>query len=173
MLQIHNDPENWLGKLWETCEYMDGKRHGYRAKFSYPNGTKQFTHEWTYENDEIIKEVLYYDNGQKKASYQMDGACKDWDAEGNLLAEHIYENGEPIKYYANGQMKILLQLNGECGEWYEDGSKKKEYKFVDGNVVGEYKEWYENGQLMFDNVYDQNSNLTSEKHYDNAGNIIK
>ena len=173
---LHNDPENWLDKLWETCDYKDGKRHGYRAKYSYPNGVKQFSHEWTYENGEIIKEVLYYDNGQKKASYQLNGECKDWDEEGNIVAEHVYESGEPIKsieYYANGQMKTLLQLNGECGEWYEDGSKKKEYKFVNGNVVGEYKEWYENGQLMFDNVYDEDSNLVSEKHFDQEGNIIK
>ena len=106
----------------------------------------------------------------------MNGECKDRDEEGNIVAEHVYESGEPIKsieYYANGQMKTLLQLNGECGEWYEDGSKKKEYKFVNGNVVGEYKEWYENGQLMFDNVYDEDSNLVSEKHFDQEGNIIK
>lgn len=173
---LHNESENWLGKLWETCEYKDGKRNGYRAKFSYPNGTKQYTHEWTYESDEIIKEVLYYDNGKKKASYQMNGECKDWNEEGTLIGEHIYVDGAPIKsieYYDNGQMKVLLQLDGECGEWYEDGSKKKEYKFVNGNVVGAYKEWYSNGQLMFDNMYDENSNLTSERHYDEQGNILK
>lgn len=176
MASLHNDPENWLGKIWETCTYKAGKRHGYRAKFKYPNGVKQFDHEWTYENGEIIKEVLYWENGQKKASYQMNGECKDWNEDGILIGEHLYENGEPVKsieYYENGQMKTLLQLNGDCGEWFENGDKKKEYKFVNGNVVGAYKEWYEDGQLMFDNIYDENSTLISEKHYSENGSQIE
>ncbi len=173
---LHNDPKNWIDKLWETCEYKNGQRHGYRAKFKYPNGVKQFDHEWTYENGEIIKEVLYWENGKKKASYQMNGECKDWNEEGTLIGEHVYENGEPIKsieYYENGQMKTLLQLNGDCGEWFENGDKKKAYKFINGAVVGEYKEWYENGKLMFDNVYNENSNLLIERHYAESGELLE
>lgn len=176
MASLHNDAENWIDKLWESCEYQNGLRHGYRAKLIYPNGIKQFEHEWTYEKGEIVKEVLYWENGSKKSSYQMNGECKDWNKDGVIIGDHIYKNGEPIKlieYFDNGQMKNLLQMNGECGEWFENGDKKKAYKFVNGGVVGEYKEWYENGQLMFDNVYDENSILVSERHFDEVGNPIE
>ena len=116
------------------------------------------------------------EDGKKKASYQMNGECKDWNEEGVLIGEHVYENGEPIKsieYYESGQMKTLLQLNGDCGEWFENGDKKKAYKFINGGVVGEYKEWYKNGKLMFDNVYDESSNLISKKRYSEDGSSIE
>lgn len=172
MASLYNDPVNWKGKLWETCNYLNGKRHGYRARFKYPKGVKRLEHEWTYENNDIIKEVLYYENGNKKASFQLNGECKEWNENGVLTAEHIYKNGNPIKsieYYESGQKKLLLQLNGDCGEWFENGSKKKEYKYVEGEVVGTYKEWYEDGQLMCDKIYDRNSILISENVYFNSG----
>lgn len=172
MASLYNDPVNWRGKLWEIRNYSNGNVHGYRARFKYPKGVKQLDQEWTYENNKVIKEVSYYENGNKKSIFQVNGECKEWNEKGILITEHIIQNGDLIKsigYYDNGQKQLLLQLNGDCGEWFENGSKKKEYKHIDGEIVGTCKEWHRDGQLMSDKIYDKNSILISENVYFNNG----
>lgn len=55
-------------------------------------------------------------------------------------------------YYANGQLKQCgcTEDGKRCGLWityHENGVKEWEWNFRDGEPIGFYQEWYDNGQL--------------------------
>ena len=60
-------------------------------------------------------------------------------------------------------------MNGEYKMWYDNGQISEQCFFMDGKLHGEYKEWYCNGQIS-ENVFYTNSNIHGEykKWYSNG-----
>jgi hypothetical protein len=59
-----------------------------------------------------------------------------------------------IEYYANGNKKELKQKNGVCNMWYETGEKMFEYTNVNNLNVGLHTEWFKNGKINIQGIYD-------------------
>ena len=73
-------------------------------------------------------------------------------------------------YYYSG--KILSQIDyrsgiksGNCTYYFENGNKQSESYYLNGKLKGEYKSYYESGELreMGEYVYDKN-NIYSRKN---------
>lgn len=84
-----------------------------------------------------------------------DGPYEERDAQGNLLAQGAYEDGERAGewtlYYPDGAVRCRGSWKGDARDgvwrwWYEDGAPKKEGTFVGGVPDGPWVEWYRNGQ---------------------------
>ncbi len=113
----------------------------------FPDGTPKTVKYYKSEAKEvIIKEVLYYEDGQKK----LEGAYKNgerigqwsyWYANGNLWSQGEYKNG--------------LE-NGLKSVWHENGQKYYEGDLKDGTRVGKWNFWEKDGTLIKEIDYDNN-----------------
>ena len=68
--------------------------------------------------------------------------------------ETVCTNG--IHFFKTKKQALMyktIQKNGEYKEWYENGQLYVECVYKDDKIEGEYKEWYENGQLYAECVY--------------------
>jgi antitoxin component YwqK of YwqJK toxin-antitoxin module len=112
----------------------------------------------TFHPDQKVKEIFILEKGV------IDGAFKSFYENGNLKEQIQFLKGEPtgerMEYYENGNKKssVRKDINKNWFEylWYhENGNPKKlEHKQSDNNErVGEYKEWYSNGQLAEAGTY--------------------
>ena len=138
--------------------------------------------------------TTYYSNGQKKAEGNWDGQDPvgdhySWYKNGNIKDEAIGFDG-PIQtttcWYDNGHMKSKRSHSvedhfEEIGLWtdyYKNGNKKSEgtYEVEDGRM-GEWRFWYQNGELACSGVHkgwggdglwtfwDEDSNKIHEREY--------
>src|SRR6056297_1262720 len=105
------------------------------------------TEEW-YLNNELVKEIKYYENGQKQHEcYYLN---EQWHREDGPAFQKWYENGQKQYeyYYLNGEYH---RENGPAFQWwYENGQKEYEYYYLNGKRHRENgpacQGWYENGQ---------------------------
>ena len=67
--------------------------------------------------------------------------------------------------YKNGE------LDGEYKKWYKDGQLAIDANYKNDKLDGEYKEWYENGQLEIDAKY-SNGKEIYRYEYSKKGNKI-
>jgi antitoxin component YwqK of YwqJK toxin-antitoxin module len=107
------------------------------------------------------KEVIQLSNGVVSGTY------KSYFENGNPKEIIEYINGEQTgernEYYENGNKKYSVKKLSDKKQfehfWYhENGNPKKlEHKLLDKDErIGEYKEWYENGQLEKTGTYVSN-----------------
>jgi uncharacterized protein len=91
-----------------------------------------------FENNQLVKEIGYYSNGQK-----------------------MYED-----YYLDD--KYHREDGPACQRWYENGQKKYEEYLLNGKYHKEnghaYQKWYENGQKEYEYYYLNNKKI-SEKEF--------
>ena len=59
--------------------------------------------------------------------------------------------------------------NGPQREWWADGSLRSEYSMVKGQVIGEAREWHENGRLAKLQVWGNHGELVSQEQWDENG----
>jgi len=62
--------------------------------------------------------------------------------------------GEGIHFFIDKEASIYYGttpplFNGEFKKWWDNGQLLKKATYVNGNLHGEYKEWWSNGQLTF------------------------
>jgi antitoxin component YwqK of YwqJK toxin-antitoxin module len=55
------------------------------------------------------------------------------------------------------------RLSGCCFGWYSNGVKKSECNFLEGDIIGNYIEWYDCGQQKYQEIWVSNS-----RHGDNS-----
>ncbi|MEM5540723.1 DUF4375 domain-containing protein [Olleya sp. AS48] len=132
----------------EVCLNEDGKEFDMTftglCKTFYDN--KKIKEEFQLEKGFINGEFKsFYDNGKPKEVIHY------------LNGEHT---GEQKEFYDNGKLKYQVtkepSKNIFIQEWYYDNGnpKKLESKLIEKNErIGEYKEWYENGQLSETGIY--------------------
>jgi uncharacterized protein (TIGR02145 family) len=87
------------------------------------------------------------------------------------------ENSIASGYYKNGKKQGVWRewypiKDGEWYFWYEKGLPKKECNFRDGKLVGEYKSWFENGQLEKVGTYKNGFENGEWSYYDRKGELL-
>lgn len=110
-----------------------------------------------------LKPMFYYGKLEHSITYkddELDGSYKTYNYDTGkqvLKFDRVWSNGELIKdieYYANGNKKELKQKNGVCNMWYETGEKMFEYTNVNNVNVGLHTEWFKNGKINIQGIYD-------------------
>ncbi len=104
-----------------------------------------------------LYEEIHYVNGIRHGLYKKYYQTSDVNAELMLEVEANYINGEcvyPAKIYypCSGSLKAEVhyvngELNGLCKYYYETGELFEEYNYLIGLLEGSYKSFYKNGQL--------------------------
>lgn len=106
----------------------------------------------TYYSGNKIKELLILENGI------INGEFKSYYENGKPKEEIQYlkgeQTGERNEYFENGNKKYSVKKDVELKQfvhlfYHENGKNKKlEHKLIENDKrIGEYKKWYENGQL--------------------------
>ncbi|WP_082041722.1 DUF4375 domain-containing protein [Lacinutrix sp. Hel_I_90] len=106
----------------------------------------------TFYADKTVKEEFLLEQGV------INGEFKSFYENGKLKEKIDYKKGEQTgekeEFYDNGKLKYQItkkpSKNIFVHEWYYDNGnpKKLESKLIDKDErIGDYKEWYENGQL--------------------------
>ena len=110
----------------------------YEGMEFYPNGKPNSfkTYKVSKGKIEIVKEVGWHKNGQKK----QEGAYKDGEKDG--LYTKWYEDGQKER---EGTLKDGTK-HGIWTDWYENGKKEYEWTHKDGEVI-DFKEWNEDGSV--------------------------
>ncbi|MGN6639076.1 MAG: tetratricopeptide repeat protein [Mucilaginibacter sp.] len=152
-----------------------------------------------YANDMMNGErVSYFDNGNKDriSVYKddvLDGAVKEYDIDGTLAYQMLFENGDPRSYsYLGNDGKQVADIpipgiNGVMKSYYQNGKVSRECVYSDGVKNGPNVYYYASGQVRsvdtvaygisqgISRVYYPNGRLRSEYHYqaDNADGICR
>lgn len=139
--------------------------------------------------------IVYHPNANKKteATYknnQLNGAYKDFDADGALILEMILKDSVMIgpykQYYGRtgrpshvNPKQVLIEgqhKNGKKhGEWlsyYENGQLGVKQTFVEGVLDGPYLEYSPYGQLIIETTYKNNKTNGVFKRY-SFGNTLQ
>lgn len=112
----------------------------------------------THYSDNKVKEIFTLQNGI------INGKFKRFYENGTVNEEIQYNNGvqtgEKVEHYENGNIKYAVRKDITLNQFehyffYENGNPKKlEHKLPDKDErIGEYKEWYDNGQLAKTGTY--------------------
>lgn len=153
-----------------------------------PNGPYQEF----YDSGELKKEGHYKNNkrvGNWKRYYKNGQISKDYsytDGKYNLEAISYYKNGIVslktikednvyirYKYYESGKLKYKRQYkSGYYIGFYESGGKKIEATYLDFDLVGEWKKYYETGELEWSVNYKNGYRNGPYKKYSKNGDLI-
>lgn len=112
----------------------------------------------TFYSNKSLKEAFQLENGiingQFKSFYES-GQIKE-----QIQYSHGEQTGERVEYYENGNKKYEIRKDPtlqqfEHYSYYENGNPQKlEHKLLDKDeLIGAYKEWYDNGQIAKAGTY--------------------
>ena len=108
------------------CSESDAQQKVITVTETYKDGhvSKISYHKITGNKIELVKEIDWYTNGQKKEEVtykdgEYDGLWTYWDENGQKWAERTYKDGKEI----------------ESTYWYENGQKESEITYKDGEVI--------------------------------------
>lgn len=150
------------GNLKSEGNYTTGIKNGYFKEYDfdgnllsvvkYVNGVLQT------DATEVTKLDLkreYYSNGQVKkvGSFKNnipEGVTREFSENGEIIAAKIYKAGNII---GDGIVDASGLKQGEWKEYYETGELKASGKYENGLKIGEWKYWYENGKLEQKGIY--------------------
>ena len=130
----------------------------------------------------IIEENIVVDNEQNELADQLE-IVKTFYDDGTLQQEYQIntkqeKDGYHRIYYPNGQLKVEsiwtngLQDDGDVISYHDDGSKARQVTLVNHLMNGNYFEWYKNGQLKTQGIYNDKI-PTILKQWDENGTLIK
>lgn len=112
----------------------------------------------------------------------LNGYVTDDGVQGIWKDKHSYMSGDSLYEYHNNKLlrefkyyegteDVHHEINfDEAGKWsteivyYPNGQEKKVKPFVKGNIHGEVKEYYRNGDIMSITTYDKGSIISKEKY---------
>jgi uncharacterized protein len=139
---------NWNGSLNSDFNYKSGEMDGKASYYS------QIGH---------LQYDVFYNKGE------FDGPFKQYYDSGELYFEVIYENGKrqgPSKaFYRSGQLISEYNykeniLDGPFKRNFRDGSIQETGQYLDGKLINENIEYYENGNKLSIGSYDENGKET-------------
>jgi len=155
------------GNIKSEISWKKGKKHGVTTK---------------YFKDGNIKEERYYNNGF------LEGVRRTFYKNGNPEGEWNYANGRlngDVRYYSKDR-KIILEerfkngkvldkngnlFSGAYKQYYDDGTIKSETMYNNGEVSGLQKEYYLNGNLKKEWEYPKDK-ITLYKKYNDDGSLM-
>jgi len=145
-----------VGTVSKEGEYKNDLKHGYFKEYS-KDGNLLTTSKYI---DGILQEDVaelakldikteYYPNGKKKivASYKdnvPEGVRREYSPEGVIVAGYVFSNGDVV---GEGIIDEAGIRDGEWKEYYTNGALKSEGLYDKGNRIGEWKFYHPNGQL--------------------------
>lgn len=99
-----------------------------------------------YPNRKIHKEYFYKND-------TLNGYYREYDVQGNLLKNILYENGVPKEQESNVNASQFNQA------FYENGNLKSEGYYTFGKPVGLHKEFSQDGNILQGVLYDDEGNV--------------
>ena len=113
--------------IFQILEIIDSKNSGTKSE----------------DLTDVVKEVEYYNNGQKKIekSYkngQKHGKLLTWFENGQIWQEENWKNGK---------------LDGKLLTWYPNGNLMGEGNYKDGKEHGKWTGWFQDGKLLYEKYY--------------------
>jgi antitoxin component YwqK of YwqJK toxin-antitoxin module len=163
-------------------EYKDGKKVGLWKYYyengqlgkeeEYKDGKKVGLHKTYYKNGQLSCEIEHKDDKAKHKKYHENGQLKE---------EKKYKNGKLAGllkiYHENGKLKVEasftngVQDNGDVISYHDNGIKARISTMENHLKNGPYYEWYRNGQLKTEGIYNDQV-PTVLKEWDENGVLI-
>jgi antitoxin component YwqK of YwqJK toxin-antitoxin module len=149
---------------WEIT-YKDNKKNGYFKQYSQDGNLTEVVKYIDDIRQEEAKEVIklevktdYYPNGKPKtiASYRKnvpEGVRREFSEDGKVTAGYVFEEGKIISQGIIDEEGIK---NGPWKDFYRDGQLKSEGIYNKDKRVGEWKFYYNNGQVEQSGKYNKN-----------------
>lgn len=167
------------GKIKTEGIFRDDKRNGYFKEYDdkgmlvdiakYINDVRQ---EEVPELAKLDVKTDYYPNGKVKtvASYKVnvpEGIRRDYDTTGRVISAYTYSKGKII---SEGIIDDEGVKDGPWKEYYEDGQLRSEGLYNLGKRVGRWKFYHQNGSIEQEGNYNTQGNPEGawKWYYDNA-----
>ena len=149
----NRDGNKWIQEYWNKGlqEKHIGWLGGYRYEVTYKNG-EESTRKHYDSNERIIQDSIY-DTPEYK-TYEKNYSFYD---NGNLQSSYIdIDVGDGLVFH-------------KVETWYEDGQKAEEIDYKYGEIIS-WTEWYENGQMSIEKIYNDNGEFNGRQRwwYDNG-----
>lgn len=148
------------GNIRTEMNYRGGVLHGYYKEY---NDKGILTVTMLYDNGKIVE-----GNVEDNPEIEMQNR---YDADGNLIFSGPFKTGIPVgihrEFNANGMVKASVIYNDQ-GVKVSEGIVTE-----DGRRNGEWKNFFENGNVKEDGVYDNNRRTSTWKFYNIEGKIIQ
>ena len=130
---------------------------------------------WVFEpkDDKLSLEEPLKINSNTKKSHYLNGNIED-EIEFNEQGER---HGLFRRYHENGELQVEvnftngIQDDSEIISYHDDGSKARLVNRVNSSLNGEFFEWFKNGQLKKQGVYNEEV-PTIQKEWDENGDLI-
>ena len=130
----------------------------------------------------IIEENIVVDNKKNQHANQLE-IVKTFSDDKTLLEEYQIntkqeKDGYHRIYYPNGKLKVEgswtngVQDDGDVISYHDNGSKARQVTLVNHLMNGNYFEWYKNGQLKTQGIYNDKI-PTIVKQWNENGTLIK
>ncbi len=170
---------------YALLNYKDNKKDG-TYKVFYSNG--KIAVSGLYKNDSLNGQVLnYFKEGRLKIeSYykdnKLDGCLKEYWENGKIKSIKCYKSDDVIpgsykEYYETGHIYIDTKFDQNSGAvimrfYHSNGNLASEGKKKDGNIIGIWKEFSEEGLPSKELIYEK-GRLIETRKYDKNGTVIK
>lgn len=193
---IHYDENH---TITEVQEYNQGVLHGDHIQYhpnerqsyhvQYVNGKKDGIERWFSSNGRVAGEGEYvqgkmigkhwkkHENGTLSflATFDTKGALKEpireFDDNGQKIAEYSRNeedkfNGKFQSWFSDGKLQtdcyyVNGELEGEYSQYYSSGQQKLKGGYKNQLKEGLFQEWYEDGKLAFEGIFKE-GNRTGE-----------
>lgn len=157
---------NKYGELVCENNYVDGNQTGIQVEWSDGNGTSRIKKEYNMiSNRKYGKEITWSYPIEKGISGKIQSILNyEHDRLSGLCVEY-YPNGKRKHEYTYGGYKLnkgVDVLHGTNIEYYSTGVIKSKYKYDNGKKVGDFVEYYSNGQIRIQQkttMYNENGKI--------------
>jgi len=155
---------------WEGT-YIDGERDGYFKTYDEKGNlltVEKYIDDVLQQNaPELAKldiKTTYYSNGQVQSSgpYKNDvpfGMHRVYDQQGKPEKADMYDSGRVV---ASGPINGADEQEGDWKEFYENGDLKSEGNYTDGVKMGEWKYYFSDGKKFEIGKYDKKGKQTGQ-----------
>ncbi len=167
----------------EQLKYLNGKIYDKNGK-PFTGRMKEINEEYmeiySYKDGELHGlDVIYYNNHVKEIGHwkngKQNGLFQMFTETGILVDNALFKNGErdglTEQFYSdNGKLRISVNykngvLHGEYKQFYENGNIYAETYYNEGVINGNFKDYYENGVLRFAGEYKNGLQDGTWKYY--------
>ena len=130
---------------------------------------------WVFEpkdDKSCSEEPLKVNSNTKKTTYLGGNIEDEWEVNEKGERHGLYR-----RYHENGELQVELnftngiQNDSEIISYHDDGSKARLVNRVNSSLNGEFFEWFKNGQLKKQGVYNEEV-PTIQKEWDENGTMI-
>jgi len=116
----------------------------------------------------VDNKIIEYDvkDGLKHGEFRL------YSEEGNIEIQGQLDSNRNVGkwqyFYPNGELESegYFNLDHPDGKWiwnYSDGKRKEEGEYINGNRIGMWYQFENNGEVIFEKNYDLNDTLSTEK----------